>query len=31
MRDGGCVVWVFMGLLCVVGAVYDIVMKGCVL
>ena len=31
MRDGGCVVWAFMGLLCVVGAVCAIVMKGCVL
>lgn len=31
MKDGECVVWVFMGLLCVVGVVCAIVMKGCVL
>ena len=27
MKDGGCVIWVFMGLLCVVGVVCAIVMK----
>lgn len=31
MKDGGCVFWVFMGLLRVVGVVCAIVMKGCVL
>lgn len=31
MKDGGCVFWVFMGLLCVVGVVCAVVMKGCAL
>ena len=31
MKDGGYVVWVFMGLLCVAGVVCAVVMKGCVL
>lgn len=28
MRDSGCVVWVFMGLLCIVGAVCAVLLKG---
>ena len=31
MKDGGYVAWAFMVLLCVVGVVCAIVMKGCVL
>lgn len=31
MKDGGYVVWVFMGLLCVVGVMRAIFMKGRVL
>lgn len=28
MRDGGCVVWVFMGMLCVIGIAATLIMKG---
>lgn len=28
MREGGCVAWAFMGLLCIIGVVCAIVMKG---
>lgn len=31
MKDGGYVVWVVMGMLCLIGAVCAVVMKGCVL
>ena len=31
MKDGGYVVWVVMTMLCLIGVVCAVVMKGCVL
>ena len=31
MKDDGYVVWVVMGMLCLIGVVCAVVMKGCVL
>ena len=31
MKDGGYVVWVVMGMLCLIGVVRAVVKKGCVL